>query len=103
MSRSYPTCDRHSNLQMVPCWMKYPKCIKSGYVCPVPGCGRCFVDESYLNAEDVELVIGPKPVASTSDTLNKAISKEAASVRPLNRQAAARAAILRAIREKQAQ
>ena len=88
---------------MVSCWVKYPRGIKSGHVCPVPGCGRYFVDETYLNAEDIELVLGPKPVASTNSARKKAISKEAGSARPPNRQTAARAAILRAIREKQPQ
>src|ERR1700739_1312112 len=103
MSRSHPTCDRHGNLQMVPCWVKCPMGIKSGHVCPVPGCGRYYVDETYLNAEDVELVVGPKPVASTNSTRKKAISEEAGSARPPNRRPGAGAAILRAIREKQLQ
>ena len=48
------------------------------------------------------MALGPKPVASANSTLTKATPNEVISDRPLNRQAAARAAILRAIQQKQA-
>lgn len=103
MSRSRPNCDRHPNLQMVPCWVKRPKGVTSGHICPVPGCGRYHVDEMYLAAGEVEMALGPKPVASAKGALTKAPPNEVISDRPLNRQAAARAAILRAIQQKQPQ
>ena len=103
MIRTHPHCDRHPNLLMVPCWVKRAKGVVHGHVCPVPGCGRYHVDETYLAAEQVELALGPKAVASTKSTLKNDTSQEAVSNRPLNRQAAARAAILRAIGQKQPQ
>jgi hypothetical protein len=41
---SRPACDRHPNLQMI-------RCSASGYVCPVPGCGRYCDDGGYFDAE----------------------------------------------------
>jgi len=100
MNRSAPHCDRHTNLQMVPCWLQREDRVVSGHVCPVPGCGRYHADGAYLEAKEVELVLGPK-----ASVLKKAIKqsnpKPADSPRPLNRQEAARAAILRAIEQKQ--
>jgi hypothetical protein len=55
MSRSHPNCDRHTNLQMVACWVKRPQGVTSAHICPVPGCGRYYVDETYLAARDVEI------------------------------------------------
>jgi len=103
MSRFHPNCDRHTNLQMVCCWVKRPQGITSAHICPVPGCGRYNVDGIYLAARDVEIALGPKAVASAKSTLTKGTSNEVLSERPLNRQAAARAAILRAIQQKQPQ
>jgi hypothetical protein len=103
MSRSHPNCDRHTNLQMVACWVKRPHGVTSAHICPVPGCGRYYVDGTYLAARDVEIALGPKPVASAKSTLPKGTSNEVFTERPLNRQAAARAAILRAIQQKQPQ
>jgi len=103
MSRSHPNCDRHTNLQMVACWVKRPHGVTSAHICPVPGCGRYYVDGAHLAARDVEIALGPKPVASAKSTLPKGTSNEVFTERPLNRQAAARAAILRAIQQKQPQ
>jgi hypothetical protein len=101
----HPTCDRHPNLQMVSCWLKRPKGVVAGYVCPVPGCDRYHVDDHYLNAADVELVLSTN--TRGKDTLKKSLQKHASKRpasnqdRPLNRHAAARAAILKAIEQKQ--
>ncbi len=90
MNRSHLTCDRHTNLQMVPCWVKRARSIAAAHVCPVPGCSRYHVDGVFLEASEVELVLGPKIAP-----------KPAEPQKPLNRQAAARAAILKAIEQKQ--
>lgn len=85
---------------MVPCWLRRDKAVVPGHACPVPGCGRYHADGAYLDAKDVEMVLGPK-----SAELKKAIKKDnpqpPAPAKPLNRQEAARAAILRAIQQKQ--
>ena len=90
MNRSHPTCGRHTNLQMVPCWVQRGRSVAAAHVCPVPGCSRYHVDGVFLEASEVELVLGPK-MALNPDKNQK----------PLNRQAAARAAILKAIQQKQ--
>ena len=105
MPQPRPTCDRHTNLLMVGCWFKHGHAIVAGHACPVPGCGRYYTGEGYLNAADIELVVAPqgrKGVAS--ETSQKGLSPKPAAIvkeRPLNRHAAARAAILRAIESKQ--
>jgi hypothetical protein len=73
----------------------------------VPGCGRYYTQQGYLNAADVELVLSPqtgaRKKAVASETLKKKPALEpvvAGEERPLNRHAAARAAILRAIEAK---
>jgi hypothetical protein len=96
MKLTHPNCDRHPNLQMVPCRLKRDKVVVSGYICPVPGCGRCHLDQGYLRLGDVELLAGPDLMVP-----RKGPAKSISSGRPLNRHAAARAAILRAIEEKQ--
>jgi hypothetical protein len=108
MSHPRPTCDRHTNLQMVVCWFKRGHAIVAGHACPVPGCGRYHTGEGYLNAADVELILVPqgsvrkKGVASEMPEQKLPIRPAAtAQERPLNRHAAARAAILKAIESKQ--
>lgn len=103
MSQSHPICDRHTNLQMVPCGVERSQGILGGHVCPVPGCGRYHVDGAYLNADAIGLPVGSKPAASTDPILKKGPGTQSDQGRPLNRQTAARAAILRAIQEKQLQ
>jgi hypothetical protein len=105
MSRTNPHCDRHPNLQMVPCLLRRPKGMVAGHVCPVPGCGRYFVEEGYVSGADVELVLAPslsirsKNAFAREETQKK---KSPSSDHPaLNRHAAARAAILKAIDQKQ--
>lgn len=102
-----PTCDRHPNLQMVPCWLKRGREVVPGHACPVPGCDRRHTQEGYLNASDGEIVMGPqssvgKKGAGSASLNQKSILKQAAAGedRPLNRHAAARAAILQAIEAK---
>jgi hypothetical protein len=99
MNLPHPNCDRHTNLQMVPCWLKRPEGVVPGHVCPVPGCGRYHADEIYLDAHDIELVLGPKKPVPTRSMIKKTAS-EPNSPKPLNRHAAARAAILKAIEQK---
>ena len=107
MTRPRPTCDRHTNLQMVGCWLKRGHAIVAGHACPVPGCGRYHTVEGYLNAADIELVVGlqgrirKKGVAR--EMSHKKLPPQPAATaheRPLNRHAAARAAILKAIESK---
>jgi hypothetical protein len=97
MKLTHPNCDRHPNLQMVPCRLKRNQTVVSGHICPVPGCGRCHSDQSYLRPGDVELLAGPDLVVPAKKGPAKSISSD----RPLNRHAAARAAILRAIEQNQ--
>lgn len=92
---------------MVPCWLKRNRIIMPGHVCPVPGCGRHHTKEGYFNASEVEMVMGPsggvpkKGVASSTSKNNAPLSFPASpKERPLNRQTAARAAILKAIESK---
>jgi len=47
--RTHPGCDRHPNLQMIPCSLKRTNGQSLGYVCPVPGCGRHRDDEGYFD------------------------------------------------------
>lgn len=105
MTRSHPTCDRHPNLQMVSCWLKQPKGVVAGHVCPVPGCDRYHVDDHYLAIADVELVLSTNSRGENTlrNNTQKGASPGPASTqdRPLNRHAAARAAILKAIEQKQ--
>ena len=101
MIRSYPTCDRHTNLQMVPCWVQRAKAVAAGHVCPVPGCGRYHVDDAYRDATEIELVLGQKKPTPTKSMIKKSGSSQAAPDKPMNRHTAARAAILKAIEQKQ--
>ena len=104
MKPARPTCDRHTNLQMVPCWVKRRGALVAAYACPVPGCSRFRTHEGYLNSADLEVVLDPsagarkKAMASERRTKNSEISSN--QEQPLNRQAAARAAILKAIESK---
>jgi hypothetical protein len=72
-----PHCDRHKNLQMVPCSLTRQAGSESGHVCPVPGCGRHHDREGYFDRFETR----------------------AAQPKPPNRREAARAAILKAIHE----
>lgn len=102
MPRLSPHCDRHPNLQMVPCLLRRTMGMVAGHVCPVPGCGRHFVENSYLEEVEVRTV---KASIFHNDALRSAGEKSLAERspgkpnRPLNRNAAARAAILKAIEE----
>jgi hypothetical protein len=76
MPKSRPMCDRHPNLQMVSCTLQTPTGKAFGHVCAVPGCGRYHGPNGYFDAP----------------------GEGADSEIKLNRRAAAREAILRAIR-----
>ena len=56
MTRLRPACDRHTNLQMIPCSLKKMTEQAHAYVCPVPGCGRHHDDTGYFDA--VGTIIG---------------------------------------------
>lgn len=104
MTHFQPRCDRHTNLQMVPCLLRKRTGMVAGHACPVPGCDRYLVGETYLSSTDAELVLKTKR-PGLGKINPKSISKKSFVEdnvdRPLNRHAAARAAILRAIEEKQ--
>lgn len=80
----------------------------AGYACPVPGCGRVLVGNSFVGGKDPKLVLAAGAGAGANNSLkasgatNNSSKKNASNQdRPLNRHAAARAAILKAIEEKQ--
>lgn len=106
MKPARPTCDRHTNLQMVPCWVKRRGAVVAAYACPVPGCDRYRTHEGYLNAADLEVVLEAsasarkKGAGSERRTKNSYNSGASNQKQPLNRHAAARAAILAAIDSK---
>jgi len=80
--------------------------VVAAHACPVPGCGRYRSQEGYLNAADVEVVLDPssggrkKTVGSERRTKDSHKSATSNQKQPLNRHAAARAAILKAIESK---
>jgi len=86
MARLRPICDRHTNLQMIPCSLKTTTGQAHGdahayaYVCPVPGCARHHDDTGYFD-----------PVET------RAFLEDSA---PKNRRDAARAAIMKALEER---
>jgi hypothetical protein len=93
---------------MVPCLLKQANGMIAGHVCPVPGCERVMVGNSFAGGKDPELVLAAGAGAVSNNSLKNSgatnnSSKKSASNqdRPLNRHAAARAAILKAIEEKQ--
>jgi hypothetical protein len=92
---------------MVPCLLKRANGMIAGHACPVPGCGRVVVGNSLVGGKDPELVLAAGAGAGANNSLkanatNNSSRKSASNQdRPLNRQAAARAAILKAIEEKQ--
>jgi hypothetical protein len=65
MARTHPGCDRHPNLQMIPCFLKRTAGQSHGYICPVPGCGRHRDDEGYFD------VVETKPVLFDSASRNQ--------------------------------
>jgi hypothetical protein len=81
MASLRPVCDRHTNLQMIQCSLKRTTGSSQGHICPVPGCGRHYDDEGYFD------------VVKTKAQLEES--------GPKNRQDAARAAILKALRPSQ--
>ena len=51
-----PSCDRHKNLQMVPFPFEDPTGKVSGYICPVPACGRLHDKEGYFDVVEGKIV-----------------------------------------------
>jgi hypothetical protein len=78
-ARTCPACDRHRNLQMIACSFESPTGTVSGHICPVPSCGRRHDGQRYFDEEKIA-----------------SVSQGSA---PANRRAAARSAILSAIRD----
>jgi hypothetical protein len=76
----HPSCDRHRNLQMVPCTVKRGAGRTEGHICPVPGCGRGHDGRQYFDA--------------TKARLSTRVGVQT------NRREAARAAILKTIEER---
>jgi hypothetical protein len=83
MTRLRPVCNRHTNLQMIPCSLKRTTGQAQGYVCPVPGCGRHHDDEGYFDVVET-----------------KALLEDST---PKNRRDAARAAIMKALEDRRSQ
>lgn len=80
----------------------------AGHACPVPGCGRYVVEDNYVSGADIQLVLAPslamlsKTAQGSSVTHKKPPKKHPSNDnQPLSRHAAARAAILKAIEQKQ--
>jgi len=63
-ARSRPACDRHGNLQMIPCSLDRPTGTVSGHICPVPSCGRCHDGRRYFDEETITSV--PQSSASVN-------------------------------------
>jgi hypothetical protein len=78
---THPVCDKHKSLQMIPCVVERPTGWVSGHVCPVPGCGRHRDEDGYFDIAEPRV---PAPEKQ-------------------NKQAAARAEIMRMIRAIRAQ
>jgi hypothetical protein len=49
---THPVCDRHTNLQMIPCSFERPTGRVLGHICPVPSCGRHHDDGGYFDMVD---------------------------------------------------
>jgi hypothetical protein len=57
MTRLHPACDRHTNLQMIPCSLKRTTGQSHAYVCPVPGCGRHHDDAGYFDVVETRALL----------------------------------------------
>jgi hypothetical protein len=80
MKEIHSSCDRHSNLQMVPYAQKRGAGQTEVHICPVPGCGRGHDGRQYFDASEAEVFARLKGQT--------------------NRREAARAAILKTIEER---
>ena len=65
MARSRPACDKHPNLQMIPCSLKRTIGPSQGHVCPVPDCSRHHDDEGYFD------VVNPRILREESGPQNQ--------------------------------
>jgi hypothetical protein len=72
-----PVCDRHTNLQMIPCSLKTTTAQAHGhaYVCPVPGCGRHHDDRGYFDAVETRALLEDSAPKSRRDAARAAIMK----------------------------
>ena len=86
MTRLHPACDRHANLQMIPCSLKTATGQATGYVCPVPGCGRHHDDDlGYFDAVETRALLEGS-IPDRRDAARAAIMKaleERLRLRPL--------------------
>jgi hypothetical protein len=74
MTRLRPACDRHPNLQMIPCSLKTTAGQAQGYVCPVPNCGRHYDDTRYFDAVETRALLEGS-VPSRREAVRTAIVK----------------------------
>ena len=73
MASARPVCDRHPNLQMVPCPLQRTKTPFRGYVCPVPGCGRHHDDNGYFDAMEAKPALPGDSPKTRRDSARAAI------------------------------
>jgi hypothetical protein len=52
IQKSRPACDRHTNLQMIDCWIRTPDGQVPGYICAVPSCPRQHDGIAYLELSE---------------------------------------------------
>jgi hypothetical protein len=88
MAHLRPACDRHTNLQMIPCSLNTTTEQAHGYarayVCPVPGCGRHHDDRGYFGGGGTGAslengILGNPPDAAARAAITKALNQR---VRP---------------------
>src|SRR6266481_1050635 len=86
MTRLRPVCDRHANLQMIPCSLKTATGQANGYICPVPNCGRHHGDDlGYFDAVETRVLLEGS-IPNRRDAARAAIMKvleERLRLRPL--------------------
>lgn len=75
MTRVCPACDRHTNLQMIPCSLKRTPGQAHAYVCPVPGCGRHCDDLGYFDAVETRALLEDGIPRNRRDAVKAAIMK----------------------------
>ena len=75
MEGLHPVCDRHANLQMIPCSVNRTTRQAPGYVCPVPGCGRHYDDKGYFDVVETAALVGDSIPKNRRDTARAAIMK----------------------------
>ena len=74
MTRLRPVCDRHTNLQMIPCSLRTTTG-QRGYICPVPNCGRHRGDTEYFDIVETKPLLKDSTQRNRLDTARAAIMK----------------------------